>query len=244
MQLRYIDGLLVRNEYKIRIYAEYFLGSLRFLFSVHDLNKTQLKSLDTLSHRYLKQWLGLPRGATWALVHDVHGLNIKSFEHLYLESRSLTLCNIRFFSDSRVQHALNVKEEREGGWRRKFSSAIFAKGLCQELVPPVASEEENLTVGNDLDLSQDSWSSLEMEGALSPPPPPVSPPPLPTSSPPLPISAPPPPASHDRDAMKRRLKKKVQSRVQDGFNDFGRRRLAGMSCRVIIWLSLWKNRAA
>ena len=86
-QLKFIDGLLVRNEYKFRIYADYFLGSLRFLFSVHDLNKTQLKSLDALSHRYLKNWLGLPRGASWALVHDVHGLNVKSFEHLYLESR-------------------------------------------------------------------------------------------------------------------------------------------------------------
>ena len=35
-RLRNIDELLVRDEYKVRIYADYFLGSLRFLLSVHD----------------------------------------------------------------------------------------------------------------------------------------------------------------------------------------------------------------
>ena len=44
----------------------------------------------------LKKWLGLPRGASWALVHDVHGLNVKSIAHLYDESRVVNICNIRF----------------------------------------------------------------------------------------------------------------------------------------------------
>ena len=61
-QLKNIDSLLVRNEYKVRIYSEYLLGSYRFLFSVHDLSKTQIKALDDLSHGYLKDWLGLPLG--------------------------------------------------------------------------------------------------------------------------------------------------------------------------------------
>ena len=42
-QLKNIDSLLVRNEYKVRIYADYVLGANRFLFSVHDLTATQLK---------------------------------------------------------------------------------------------------------------------------------------------------------------------------------------------------------
>ena len=128
-QLENIDKLLIRNEFKARIYSEYYLGSLRFLFSIHDLNKRQLSELESLTHSYLKKWLGLPRGASWVLVHDIHGLNIKSITHLYLESRSLSLSNSRFFSDDRVRHALDLKEAREDEWRRKFSSAIYAKGL-------------------------------------------------------------------------------------------------------------------
>ena len=84
-QLKNIDNLLIRSEYKARIYADYVLGSLRFILSVHDLHVSQLKALDDLSHRYLKKWFGLPRGASWVLVHDVHGMNIKSFDHLYKE---------------------------------------------------------------------------------------------------------------------------------------------------------------
>ena len=118
------------------------MGSLRFLLSVHDLHKSQIASLDSLSHVYLKKWLGLPRGASWALVHDVHGLNVKSFDHLYKESRSLTLSNIRFFSDGHVRHALDSKEKREGEWSRKFSSATYAKGLIEEVVPPIPVQDQ------------------------------------------------------------------------------------------------------
>ena len=136
-QLENIDSLLIRNEYKVRIYSEYFLSSYRFIFSVHDLNKTQIKALGSLTHSYLKEWLGLPKGASWALVHDVHGLNIKSVEHLYTESRALSLSNVRFFSDRRVRHALDSKEEREGRWSRKHSSAMLVKDLIAEVVPPL-----------------------------------------------------------------------------------------------------------
>ena len=92
------------------------------------MNKSQIKKLN--------DWLGLPNCASWALVHDAHGLNIKSIDHLYKESRALTLSNIRFFGDGRVRHAMDSKEQREGKWCRKFSSAIYVKGLIEEVVPP------------------------------------------------------------------------------------------------------------
>ena len=167
-QLKNIDDLLVRNEYKVRIYSDYYLGSLRYLFSVPDLNKAQIKDLEDLSHRYLKKWLGLPRGATWALVNDSHGLGLKSISHFYLESRALMLSNIRFFSNGRVRHALDSKERREVTWSRKFSPAIYTKGLIEEVVTPIVNAEDSLTVGNTLDDSRDSWSSLEVDRLLSP----------------------------------------------------------------------------
>ena len=65
-----------------------------FLFSIHDLCSSQIESLESLTHSYLKKWLGIPKGGTWALVHDPHGLGIKSIRHFYLESRSLSLVTI------------------------------------------------------------------------------------------------------------------------------------------------------
>ena len=93
-QLKNIDELLVRDEFKVRIYADYFLGANRFVFSVHDLGMTQLRDLNDLTHGYLKKWLGLPRCASWALVHDEHGLNIKSISHLYMESRAFNTISL------------------------------------------------------------------------------------------------------------------------------------------------------
>ena len=66
-RLKNIDDLLVRNEFKVRIYADYFLSSICFKFTVHDLHKAQIKKLEDLSHSYLKRWLGLPQCASWAM---------------------------------------------------------------------------------------------------------------------------------------------------------------------------------
>ena len=134
----------------------------------------------------------MPQGASWALVHDCHGLNIKSISHLYLEARSLTLSHIRFFSDGRVRHALDSKENREDKWRRKFSSAIYTKGLIGEVVTPSVNDENVLTLNNTLDDSRGSWSSLEIEGPLTPLSPPA-PPPHPSSLSPPTASTPPDP---------------------------------------------------
>ena len=217
-QLKNIDALLVRDEYKVRIYADYFLSSIRYLLSVHDLHKAQIKALDDLTHSYLKRWLGLPRCASWAIIHDSHGLNIKSIDHLYKECRCLTLSSVRFFSDGRARHALDVKEEREAQWRRKFSSAIYAKGLIQEVVSPVTVVSDDLTNEHILNDSHDSWSSLETDGILSPPPP---------SSPPSsdPAPAPVPPSSSRQPDPRKQLKRKVQAGLKERVNDFWKEKI-------------------
>ena len=196
-QLKNIDSLLVRNEYKVRIYTEYFLGSYRFLFSVHDLGKGQIKELNDLTHSYLKDWLGLPQGASWALVHDYHGLNVKSIYHLYTESRALSLSNMRFFGDQRVRHALDSKEEREGGWSRKFSPATHVKGLIAEVVPPLPIE----TISTE---DQDPDVSLGSDVDEIPASPPVVPP---------------------GTLSRKLLKGKIQSGVQGRVNDFWREKV-------------------
>ena len=94
---------------------------------MHNLNLSQLKVLDDLSHGYLKKWLGIPQSGSWCLMHDRHGIDIKSVSHLYRESRAVSLCSIRAFGDSRVRHALDSKEAREANRSRKFSSSVFAK---------------------------------------------------------------------------------------------------------------------
>ena len=71
-----IDDLLIRNELKVKIYSEYFIGSKRFLFSIHDLNTSQINQIESLTHSYIKKWLGIPRSGSWCLVHEIHGLNI------------------------------------------------------------------------------------------------------------------------------------------------------------------------
>ena len=141
---------------------------------------------------------------------------------------------------------MDSKENREDGWRRKFSSAIYAKGLIEELVTPVVSIEEPLTLGNALDSSLSSWSSLELDGILSPPPPSSQPPrasplPLLNSPPPLipstaPLSMPTQPSPLSQPAQpaqppslpgltRKVLKRKIQRGVQERVSNFWSERI-------------------
>ena len=86
--------------------------------------------------------------------------------YIYKELRALSLSNVRFFSDERVRGALDSKEERESKWSRKFFSAVFVKGLIEEMVPPVANENIVSTEDQSLDLFDDSVSS---DAPASPP---------------------------------------------------------------------------
>ncbi|NCF47118.1 MAG: hypothetical protein GWP24_06070 [Alphaproteobacteria bacterium] len=207
-QLMNLDSLLVRNEYKVRIFADYFLNANRFVLSVHDLHLSQLRDLDNLVHRYLKKWLGLPNGASWALVHDVHGLNIKSISHLYMESRALSLSKMRVFGDERVRHALDCKEEREDKWCRKFSSAVYVKGLLDGIVAPAGSGHGD-GINQGLDLSQgllDQFSPLPVEVEEE-------------------VAAIEAAASAPGALTEKQLKGKIQAKVQKGFSDFWKEKI-------------------
>ena len=74
-QLENIDKLLVRNEYKLWIYKNYFLPANCFLLTVHDITDTNLKKMDTFTDKFVKKWAGLPLCATNAIIHLKCGLD-------------------------------------------------------------------------------------------------------------------------------------------------------------------------
>ena len=91
LMLKNIESTNIRPEFKVRIYTQY-ATSIRFALTVHDLTSTQRKSLDSLTTRYLKSWMGMPRcGATSAIIYSSVGLNIQSMSHLYFQCHSLSI---------------------------------------------------------------------------------------------------------------------------------------------------------
>ena len=63
-----IDKSPIRDEFKIRIYKDYLLPSLRFSLTIQDLHTTHLSALDKITSKYLKSWSGLPR-TPWNQIH-------------------------------------------------------------------------------------------------------------------------------------------------------------------------------
>ena len=133
-RLSRIDNMLIRNEYKLKIYTKYLLPSSRFLLTVHDLCKSHLDKLDELCHRYLKKWAGLSRSATPHILHLEEFTAIKSIRELYYESHCSAYISTRTKGDIIVNHALDTRLEREQKWKNKSSSISYADSIYQKTI--------------------------------------------------------------------------------------------------------------
>ena len=131
-KLENIDKLVIRNEYKLWIYKHYLLPSTRFLLTVHDLPKSYLSKLDVFTDKYIKKWTGIPRCATNAALHLKHGLDIPSITHLYTLTTCVTYTRTRLQGDSKVNHALSCKLDRERTWSKQFSPTVQADNTLKE----------------------------------------------------------------------------------------------------------------
>ena len=127
-----IDKTLVRSEFKIWIYSHYFLPAIRFLLTVHDVTATDLTTLDRLTHKYVKNWAGLPRCATNAVFHMRNSLDIPSISSLYDEAHCLTHAATRMKGDGSVNYILDRKVARESEFTRKKSVTVRAEEVYQE----------------------------------------------------------------------------------------------------------------
>mgnify|MGYP003407069818 CR=1 FL=1 len=169
-KLSNIDKSPIRNEFKIRIYKDYLLPSLRFSLTIQDLHTTHLSALDKITSKYLKSWSGLPRSATLTIFHDPKLLGIKSIKHLYLESHTLSFAKQKLQNDPTVISALTNKEARESKWTKKSStikqtSAIYNDTMVSLQANPTISQI-NSKIKQNIN-SQTSLSYLEKIKSLT-----------------------------------------------------------------------------
>ena len=85
-----INVSLIRNEFKLRVYNEYSVPSIRYLLMTHELTDTQLNSLDQINTNAVKSWLQMkPKGPTPAILFSPDGLNLRRISDIYVESHTV-----------------------------------------------------------------------------------------------------------------------------------------------------------
>ena len=124
-----IEACLVRAECKLWILKHYLLPSKRFLLTVHTLQKTHLKELDTFVDQFIKKWSGIPKSATNAIIHSEQGLDIPSISAVYIEAHNVSHARTRLQGDVIVTHVLDHAVERQ-------SSYTWRQGTNQQAVHP------------------------------------------------------------------------------------------------------------
>lgn len=140
-KLTNIENLHIRNEYKLWIYKFYFLPSIRFLLTIHQVSNSHLSTLNSITTKYIKTWAGLPPCATNAILHLQEGLNIMSLSHLYKLTQCQSHARTRLVGDVRVNQVLDIKLRREEHWTQKHSTSVEAEtvynstSIIQNILP-------------------------------------------------------------------------------------------------------------
>jgi hypothetical protein len=144
--LENIDKCLVCDEHKVRTYREYFLLANRFILSIHDLTKTDLRKLDALANRYLKSWLSMPLSGSFLSVHSGLGMDVKSVSHLYQESRFLDIVGALIRGDHTVQITVQAKVQLEHRWTIKFAIFVGAAKIAATILSSTEPAVGNVAV--------------------------------------------------------------------------------------------------
>ena len=153
-KLENINKSSLRGEFKLKIYTQYALPSMRYFMSVHHINKTHMDKLDSLVRKYLKIWLKIPKkSVTDASIFHPYMLNIKTPSQLYKEAHAATFAMIRVKGDTVVNHALDSRIERESTWSKKTSTVcesdrIFKYNVENKaiVIPATETETEKKTL--------------------------------------------------------------------------------------------------
>ena len=128
-KLNNIDGALIRNEFKMWIFQNYFLPAIRFLLTIHDITFSDIKKLDSMVNKFLKKWCEIPCSGTNLIFHMKEGMNIPTISQLYDEVHSLNLTEMRMKGDPIVNAALDNALSRESQYTRKKSSVVASQSI-------------------------------------------------------------------------------------------------------------------
>ena len=131
------------------------------------------KKLDSLTNRFLKCWVGVPKSGTNLIFQMKEGMGIPTISQLYQECHAFNLASIRIKGETNVNLCLDNAIERESQYTRKISTTIksqciYEKALnlnCQDgILPSVSSDASNRYKNkllSDIKTSVKSISQLE-----------------------------------------------------------------------------------
>ena len=168
-RLNSIDSLLIRGEFKLKMYQDYLLPASRFMLTVHTISSTNLDRIDALTRKYLKKWMKLPPSATAAVLHSPNFTSIKTVRHLYQESQACAYVSSRLKADALVNTALDSRLEREKTWTRKKSIIVENENILKKIKNKEdltkAKKETKSIIRNEIkEKWNDKVKSLTLQG--------------------------------------------------------------------------------
>ena len=102
-RLRNINNANVRGEYKVWILRRYLIPSFHYKFAVERIRKREIKKLNGMTTKLVKQWLGLTRSTTTAVLHHPAVLDIPFLSDYSLKAKLNYLSSISLSEDPLIK---------------------------------------------------------------------------------------------------------------------------------------------
>ena len=101
-QLNNLDQSPIRGEFKLWIYKRYMVPSFHFHLAVNNITESTCNKMQATAMRKIKQWLGLTRSTTTAIIHHPNVIDIPSILELRTKAKLVFLSSINTSQDPMI----------------------------------------------------------------------------------------------------------------------------------------------
>ena len=171
--LQKIENCKVRTEIKAEIFSKFYVPSLQYLLTVHNLGASHhnrlsgrgtstIEKIDALQLRYLRNWLKIPKSATRSVFTSAV-FNFEPISRLAERARAGAHARMREKADPNVQAVLDAKIAREH--ELKFDS-VRHSARAEAVYERAKSENPQLSGKKLVDTVKDIVNSEHEKAVL------------------------------------------------------------------------------
>jgi len=101
-KLSSLDASPIRGEYKLWILRRFLIPSFHFVLSVDVILESSIKKVQSQCTRKIKDWLGLTRGVTNAVIHHPNVIDIPTIAEYHKKAKLTCLSSILTSKDPMI----------------------------------------------------------------------------------------------------------------------------------------------
>ena len=149
-----VDAQHLPKTCKLWLYQHFIVAKMSWYFTALDLTATFVKTLQSVSTKFLKNWSGLPRPANTSILFlgksGQAGLHITNLVTFWKQMQIVRMDLLKNSADPRCRKLYDAHVQRQSTWTKKFPPAVehACAATVVEANPPASNQLQSRSVCN------------------------------------------------------------------------------------------------